>query len=227
MDEAVADPAVVRENQLDLASDVFPTGRVQRACFDEVVTKSGLPEAGLGDGDGDDLIRAYLQSRLARIQDRMLRELSGFPSARQRIIGVFEILGLLFAEPAFERDVEELTLSTEASLPEALVEGVRAKYHDWIHNLFCDLAHAAQVTHPEELAEQLVMIYRGTCVTAWMDRRPDIAATASSLARTVVAAATEPVGELERSVELKTLPRIRATGGEAAQVAGQGYDRVS
>jgi hypothetical protein len=157
----------------------------------------------------------------------MLRELSGFPSARQRIIGVFEILGLSFAEPAFERDVGELTLSTEASLPETLVEGVSTKYHDWIHSLFCDLAHAAQVTHPDELAEQLVMIYRGTCMTAWMDRRPDIAATASSLARTVVAAATEPVGELERSVELKTVPRIRATGGEAAQVAGQGYDRVS
>jgi hypothetical protein len=122
----------------------------------------------------------------------MLRELSGFPSARQRIIGVFEILGLSFAEPVFERDIEESTLATEASLPEALVEGVRTKYHNWIHTLFCDLAHAAQVTHPEELTEQLVMIYRGTCVTAWMDRRPDIAATASSLARTVMAAATDP-----------------------------------
>ncbi|MDT5103296.1 MAG: hypothetical protein QOI25_809 [Mycobacterium sp.] len=196
MDEAVADPAVVRENQLDLASDVFSTGRVQRACFDEVVAKSGIPEAafgvGDGDGDGDDLIRAYLQSRFASIQDRMLRELSGFPCARQRIIGVFEILGLSFAEPAFERDVGELTLSTEASLPETLVEGVSTKYHDWIHSLFCDLAHAAQFTHPEELAEQLVMIYRGTCMTAWMDGRPDIAATASSLARTVVATATDP-----------------------------------
>jgi hypothetical protein len=194
VDEAVADPAAVRENQLDLASDVFSTGRVQRACFDEVVAKSGIPEAafGVGDRDGDDLIRAYLQSRFASIQDRMLRELSGFPSARQRIIGVFEILGLSFAEPAFERDVGELTLSTEASLPETLVEEVSTKYHDWIHNLFCGLAHAAQVTHPDELAEQLVMIYRGTCMTAWMDRRPDIAATASSLARTVVATATDP-----------------------------------
>jgi hypothetical protein len=36
------------------------------------------------------------------------------------------------------------------------------------------------------------MIYRGTCMTAWMDRRPDIVATASSLARTVVATATDP-----------------------------------
>jgi hypothetical protein len=190
--EAVADPAVVRQNQIELASDVFPTGRVQRACFDEVVTKSGIPEVGLGDGNRDDVIRAYLQSRFARIQDRTLRELSGFQSARQRVIGVFEILGLSFAEPAFARDLEELTLATEASLPEALVEGVRTKYHNWIRNLFCDLAHAAQVTHPEELAEQLVMIYRGTCVTACMDRRPDIAATASSLARMAVAAAMDP-----------------------------------
>jgi hypothetical protein len=40
--------------------------------------------------------------------------------------------------------------------------------HNWMHNLFFDLAYAAQVAHPEALAGQLVVVCHGTRVTAWM-----------------------------------------------------------
>jgi AcrR family transcriptional regulator len=192
MDGAVADPAVIRRHLLDLASDW--RGGVQRVCFDEVVAKSGIPEAALFDAFGgrDNLIRAYLRSRFTGIQDRMMRELPRFGSARQRIIGVFEIQGLSFTEPGFQQDGLEFKPSTDASLPGALLEEASTEYRDWLHNLFFDLAYAAQVAHPEELAGQLVVIYHGTRVTAWMDRRPDIAAAACALARTVVAAAADP-----------------------------------
>jgi AcrR family transcriptional regulator len=193
MDGAVADAAVIRQHLRDLASDLFYQGGFQRVCFDDVVAKSGIPEPALCDAFGgrDNLIRAYLRSRFTRIQDRMLRELSRFGSARQRIIGVFEIQGLSFTEPGFQRDGPEFMPSCDASLPQELIDEVTTEYRDWVHNLLFDLAYAARVAHPEELAAQLLVIYAGTRVTAWMDRRPDADAAACALARIVVAEAAD------------------------------------
>ena len=87
-------------------------------------------------------------------------------------MGVFEIQGQSFVEPGF-RGCALVTASAEA-LPGEVVEEeeVVTEHPDWIHNLFFDLAFAAEVTHPEELAEQLVVLFDGAGISEWLDARP-------------------------------------------------------
>jgi len=44
------------------------------------------------------------------------------------------------------------------------------------------LAYAAEVPHPEELAEQLVVLFDGAGISAWLDRRPSTVNTWRAIA---------------------------------------------
>ena len=78
-------------------------------------------------------------------QDAIARELPGYPTPRERLVGVFELQGHSFAEP---------------------------------------------VTHPEELAEQLVVLFDGAGISAWLDAKPSTVKTTRAVAEALVDAAT-------------------------------------
>jgi hypothetical protein len=52
-----------------------------------------------------------------------------------------------------------------------------------------DLAFAAEATHPEELAEQLVVLFDGAAISAWLDARPSTVNTTRAVAEALVDAA--------------------------------------
>jgi hypothetical protein len=85
-----------------------------------------------------------------------------------------------------------VTASAEA-LPGEVVEEIVTEYRDWLQNLFFDLAYAAEVPHPEELAEQLVVqlvvLFDGAGISAWLDRRPSTVNTSRAVAEALIDAA--------------------------------------
>jgi hypothetical protein len=83
---------------------------------------------------------------------------------------VFEVQGLSFAEPGF-RGCAFISGSAEAR-PGSTVEEVADEYRAWMRSLFLDLAHEAGVSDPERLAQQVVLVYDGAGIGAWMDRDP-------------------------------------------------------
>ena len=146
---------------------------MHRVSIEQVIENSGVPAETLREafGSTDELVRAYLRARHTRLQDAIARELPGYRTPRERLVGVFEIQGQSFVEPGF-RGCALVTASAEA-LPGEVVEEVVTEYRDWIHNLLFDLAFAAEVTHPEELAEQLVGLFGGGAgISAWLDAKP-------------------------------------------------------
>jgi len=61
-----------------------------------------------------------------------------------------------------------------------------------VRSLFLDLAKATEVHDPERLAQQLVLVYDGAGIAAWMDRDPGAATAARAIATALLDAATGP-----------------------------------
>ena len=183
------DLALARQRLLDAADELFYRQGMHRVSIDRVIEKAGVPAETLREAFGgtDELVRAYLRARHTRLQDALARDLPGYRTPRERLVGVFEIQGRSFVEPGF-RGCALVTASAEA-LPGEVVEEVVTEYRDWIHNLFFDLAFAAEVTHPEELAEQLVVLFDGAGISAWLDAKPSTVNTTRAVAEALVDAA--------------------------------------
>jgi hypothetical protein len=109
---------------------------------------------------------------------------------RERLLGVFDVLGELFAQPGF-RGCAFLNASAEASAGSA-AEEVSGQSRTWVRSLFTELSQAAGAADPEHLAQQLVLLYDGATVAARMDHDPTAAAAARAVAAVLLDAATGP-----------------------------------
>jgi AcrR family transcriptional regulator len=191
-DDRVIDAALARQRLLDAADELFYREGVHRVPIDRVIEKAGVPADTLLEafGSADELIRTYLRARHTRLQDAVTLALPRYRTPRDRLLGVFEIQGQSFVEPGY-RGCALVTASAEA-LPGEVVMEVATEYRDWLNNLFLDLAFAAEVLHPEELAEQLVVLFDGAAVSAWMDSRSSTVNTSRAIAEALIDAAKVP-----------------------------------
>jgi AcrR family transcriptional regulator len=183
--ESTVERVSARERLLAAASELFYQEGVHTVGVDRVVERAGVAKATLYTlfGNKDGLVRAYLTARHDRGRERMTRELAArFHSPRERLLGVFEVQGLSFTEPGF-RGCAFVGANAEAS-PGTGVDDVTDNYRSWVRSLFLDLAQEAGAADPEQLAQQLVLLYDGAGISAWMDHDP----SAATAARTVAAA---------------------------------------
>jgi AcrR family transcriptional regulator len=193
MPTKTVDRASARERLLAAAGELFYEEGVHTVGIDRVIERAGVAKATLYNafGSKDELIRAYLEARHAATRERMMRELAArCQTPRQRLLGVFEVQGLSFAQPGF-RGCAFISASAEAR-PGSTVEEVADEYRSWVRSLFLDLAQEAGATDPERLARQLVLLYDGAGISAWMDRDPTAAGAARTVAEALLDAATDP-----------------------------------
>jgi AcrR family transcriptional regulator len=190
MSTTTKDRLPARERLLDAANELFYEEGVHSVGIDRVIERAGVAKATLYSafGSKDELVRAYLAARHAATRDRMTRELAArYHTPRERLLGVFEIQGESFTEPGF-RGCAFISASAEAR-PGSTIEDAAEEYRAWIRALFVELAKEADVNDPERLAQQLVLLYDGAGIAAWMDRDPGAAAAARAAATALVDAA--------------------------------------
>lgn len=180
-----------RERLLSAANELFYAEGVHTVGIDRVIEKAGVAKASLYNtfGSKDELVRAYLESRHARIAARYAAYLERLTTPRERLLGVFEAQGELFAEPGF-RGCAFASATSEAH--GALVDDAADGYRAWVRGLLTDLAREARVPDPELLGRQLHMIYDGASQSARMDHDPSVAATARAAAEALLNAALAP-----------------------------------
>jgi AcrR family transcriptional regulator len=181
-----------RERLLAAANELFYAEGVNSVGIDQVITRAGVAKASLYNtfGSKEELVRAYLKGRHAKTRERMARELQArYRTPRERLVGVFEVQGLAFAEPDF-RGCAFVCASAESDAGEA-VEKTTEEYRIWVRSLFLDLAYAAGAPEPEALAKQLVLVYDGAGISSWMDHDPSVAQAAGNIAKALVDAAFE------------------------------------
>ena len=177
-----------RERLLAAANELFYAEGVHTVGIDRVIERAGVAKASLYNtfGSKDELVRAYLEGRHAQMAARITRYIERYGSARERLLGVFEAQGELFAGAGFRGCA---FVSASAESPGELVEQAASEYRGWIRNLLTDLAREAGVAAPEALGRQLHMIYDGASLSARMDHDPTASVGARAAAETLLDAA--------------------------------------
>jgi AcrR family transcriptional regulator len=189
---APADRRSARERLLAAADELFYEEGVHTVGVDRVIERAGVAKATLYSafGSKDELIRAYLAARHAARRERMTRKLARYDTPRERLLGVFDILGETIAEPGFH-GCAFVNASAEAR-PGSSIEEISDESRAWVRALFAELGEAAGAADPDRLARRLALLYDGATVSARMDRYPGAAAEARAIAAILIDAATAP-----------------------------------
>jgi AcrR family transcriptional regulator len=191
MDSAARPSA--RERLLAAANELFYTEGVHTVGVDRVIEQAGVAKASLYNtfGSKDELVGAYLESRHANTTGRITRALGRYRTPRDRLLGVFDAQGELFAEPGFRGCA---FVSASAESPSGVVEQAAAGYRGWVRDLFTGLAREVGVPDPEGLACQLHLLYDGASLSARMDHDPSAAVAARTAAESLLDAALSAAG---------------------------------
>ncbi|HEY5201173.1 MAG TPA: TetR/AcrR family transcriptional regulator [Acidothermaceae bacterium] len=178
-----------RDRLLTAADELFYDEGVHTVGIDRIIERAGVAKASLYNtfGSKDELIRAYLEGRYRARQERVTGFIARYDTPRERLLGVFDALGSVAAEPGF-RGCAFMNASAE-SLPGGPVEEVSDESRAWTRRLFTELAAAAGVADPAGLAEQFVLLYDGATVGARMDRTAATGVAARAIAETLLDAA--------------------------------------
>ncbi|HUN30427.1 MAG TPA: TetR/AcrR family transcriptional regulator [Trebonia sp.] len=177
-----------RERLLAAASELFYAEGVHTVGIDRVIEKAGVAKASLYNtfGSKDELVLAYLAARHARVAARVTRHLERYDTPRDKLLGVFEAQGEMFAEPGF-RGCAFASATSEAHGEQ--VDLAASDYRAWVRGLLTGLARQAGAPDPQQLGRQLHMIYDGSSQAARMDHDPLAAAAASRAAEALLDAA--------------------------------------
>ncbi|WP_369221738.1 TetR/AcrR family transcriptional regulator [Streptomyces sp. R39] len=178
-----------RERLLAAANELFYAEGVQTVGIDRIIEHAGVAKASLYNtfGGKEQLIRAYLDSRHARVTERLLRAVEGADTPRDRLLAVFGAQAELFTEQSYH-GCAFVAASAEAKHGSAIEEASDAA-RAWIRTLFTDLARDAGAPDPEGLARRLHLLYDGGGVSARMDRDPSAGAVAREAAAVLIDAA--------------------------------------
>ena len=192
--KAAAGPSA-RERLLEAANELFYDEGVHTVGIDRVIERAGVAKASLYNtfGSKDELVRAYLEGRHARMAARITRHVERYLDPRDRLLAVFEAQDELFAEPTFRGCA---FASASAESPGESVSRATDEYRSWIRGLLTSLADEAGAAEPEQLAHQLHMLYDGASLSARMDHDPSSARAARAAAAALLdaALASRPAG---------------------------------
>jgi AcrR family transcriptional regulator len=191
-DLGTADRRSARERLLAAAEELFYDEGVHVVGIDRVIERAGVAKATLYSvfGSKDELVRAYLERHNLTWRERLISRITArYAEPRERLLGVFDVLGERFTEPDF-RGCAFVNASAETR-PGGLIEQVSDGARAWLVDLLTDLARQAGVADPEPLGRQLALLYHGASLSARMDRDLTAAATARAAAEALLNAATE------------------------------------
>jgi AcrR family transcriptional regulator len=176
----------VRERLLAAADELFYSEGVQTVGIDRITKCAGASKKSLYDvfGSKEALVLAYLDTRRASIQHYITQGLSRFGTPRERLLGVFESQGELFAAPDYN-GCPLLSASAEAAAGSP-VERAYVSYRTWVRALFTELAAEAGVSDPEAVGRELHLLFDAASVAAKADRDPSAAVTARTAAAAVL-----------------------------------------
>ena len=177
-----------RERLLAAANELFYDEGVHTVGIDRVIERAGVAKASLYNsfGSKDELVRAYLEGRHERVASRITAYLERYSDPRERLLGVFEAQGELFAEQGY-RGCAFVSASAESparpcpARPTTTGAGCAACSPAW--------PGEAGAPEPEKLARQLHMVYDGASLSARMDRDPSSSVAARAAAETLLDAA--------------------------------------
>jgi AcrR family transcriptional regulator len=171
-----------RERLLAAADELFYENGINLVGIDRIIEHAGVAKASLYDafGSKEELIRCYLQARSERRQARLRERMARYPSARDKILSVFDFLAEAVAQPNY-RGCAFMRAGAEAGAGSP-IKGACDDSRAWLRAQFIALARDAGAQNPESLGRQLVILYDGAAATAHGDGDLDAPKAARALA---------------------------------------------
>lgn len=179
----------VRQRLLAAANELFYEEGVNTVGIDRIIERAGVAKASLYNtfGSKDALVRAYLEGRHEARRSRILTRIAPLPTARAKILGIFEEMHERATMPGFKgcAFVRASAETRAGSCVKAVCEESRA----WLLTLLRSLAADSGAGDPEALARQLMVLYDGAAVAGQMDGDANAALTACAVAKQLLPAA--------------------------------------
>jgi AcrR family transcriptional regulator len=178
-------PETARTRLLDAAESLFYGRGIQSVGMDAIRATSGVSLKRLYQlyPAKEQLVVAYLERRDTRWRGRMAAHVARTPDPEQRLLAVFDWLGLWFAEPDFRGCAWINSYGELGTVSPVVAEQVRGHKNAFLRYLH-DLVAAAG--RPPELAEQLLLLAEGAMVTAGIFGSTEPAVTAKTAASRLV-----------------------------------------
>ena len=138
--------------------------------IDRVIERAGVAKASLYSafGSKEELVRAYLEARAAARRTRIERRIAAIDGAREKILGIFDLMGEIVAEPGF-RGCAFVNASAEGPAGPTKVRQTCADSRAWLRRLFTDLSRDAGAENAELLGRRLALVYDGAVVGAALE----------------------------------------------------------
>ena len=173
--------ATARERLLAAADELFYENSINTVGIDRIIEHAGVAKASLYDcfGSKDELIRSYLEARNTARQARVNERIARYDTPQKKILSIFDLLGELTSQPGFKG-----CAFTRARADDGASDKVKAasdQSRTFMLDRFTSLAREAGAAGPEQLGQQLQLLYDGASVAAHLDRNH----SAASLARQV------------------------------------------
>jgi len=186
MKSSSQDRRPARERLLAAAAELFYEEGVNLVGIDRIIERAGVAKASLYDcfGSKEELIRSYLQQRHEARQVRLRDWLDRYATPRDKILGIFDFMAEAVTKPDF-RGCAFARASAEAH-PDSRVKAICNESRAWNLALFANLARQAGAADPDQVAQQLRMLYDGASLSAHVDASATAAATARNLAELVL-----------------------------------------
>jgi AcrR family transcriptional regulator len=181
--------ASARERLLDAANELFYQEGVHSVGIDRVIEHAGVAKATLYNafGSKDELVRAYLTARGEAVRGRLTAGIAKYPTAREKLLGIFDVECAAFARPGY-RGCAFVGANAESPRGSAADE-VTGEFRGWLRGLLTELATEAGAVDPDLLAKQLMLVYDGANIAAWIDRDKDATRSTREAAAAIVNAA--------------------------------------
>jgi AcrR family transcriptional regulator len=171
-----------RERLLAAADELFYENGINTVGIDRIIERAGVAKASLYDcfGSKDELIRAYLEARSTARQARVNERISRYDTPQKKILGIFELLGEVSSQAGYKGCAFMRARADDGASDK--VKGASDQSRAFILGRFTSLAREAGAANPEQLGQQLVLLYDGASVAAHLDRNHNAASLARELA---------------------------------------------
>lgn len=180
-----------KERILDTADRLFYRDGFRAVGIDTIIAEAGVAKMTLYRHfpSKDDLIVAYLEKSNQVFWERLEQQTSGIADPTEQLIAIFSGIEQFASRP------ENLGCTFQAvasDFPDAEHPGhqVAIAHKRAVRQRLADLAHQADLTQPDELANQLLLLLDGAMIAVRVFGPGDAATGLTNAARTLIEAHT-------------------------------------
>ncbi|HEY9746476.1 MAG TPA: TetR/AcrR family transcriptional regulator [Oculatellaceae cyanobacterium] len=175
--------AQTKDRILSVASRLFYQHGIRAVGIDRVIAEAGIAKMTLYQHfkTKDDLILAFLESWGATWRDEFMKQMAQCHTPEEKLLICFDLL-VQRAESSEFRGCAFINTALEVADPDHAIHGYVASTKRALRDLWEKIAQKAAIPAARELADQLLIIFEGALVSAWIQQNPETMRHARRLA---------------------------------------------